>query len=129
MKKFPILQLQKMGGKCPHRRVKKRRYSHKTFRLAKFLVKDILFVHYSYEFFRLRFSLTANIGIFFGVYFLTFYSHAMTLFMMSLRNQMMRRRRCRLMKIYLGWVNTIVYTASKQLNFLNFRTCKIEIIL
>ncbi|MFS7908784.1 putative transcription factor C2H2 family [Helianthus anomalus] len=26
-----------MGGKCPHRRVKKRRYSHKTFRLAKFL--------------------------------------------------------------------------------------------
>ncbi|KAK9068477.1 hypothetical protein SSX86_012591 [Deinandra increscens subsp. villosa] len=28
-----------MGGKCPHRRVKKRRYSHKTFRLAKFLVK------------------------------------------------------------------------------------------
>ncbi|KAL9996520.1 hypothetical protein Hdeb2414_s0692g00936401 [Helianthus debilis subsp. tardiflorus] len=28
-----------MGGKCPHRRVKKRRYSHKTFRLAKFLIK------------------------------------------------------------------------------------------
>ncbi|KAI3677150.1 hypothetical protein L1987_86771 [Smallanthus sonchifolius] len=27
-----------MGGKCPHRRVKKRRYSHKTFRLAKFLL-------------------------------------------------------------------------------------------
>ncbi|KAJ0612965.1 putative transcription factor C2H2 family [Helianthus annuus] len=29
-----------MGGKCPHRRVKKRRYSHKTFRLAKFLKPD-----------------------------------------------------------------------------------------
>ncbi|KAJ0642366.1 putative transcription factor C2H2 family [Helianthus annuus] len=28
-----------MGGKCPHRRVKKRRYSHKAFRLAKFLLK------------------------------------------------------------------------------------------
>ncbi|KAL4560493.1 hypothetical protein LXL04_032645 [Taraxacum kok-saghyz] len=26
-----------MGGKCPHRRVKKRRYSHKTFRRDKFL--------------------------------------------------------------------------------------------
>ncbi|KAI5665260.1 hypothetical protein M9H77_24583 [Catharanthus roseus] len=32
-----------MGGKCPHRSVKKRRYSHKTHRRAKFLVKDILF--------------------------------------------------------------------------------------
>ncbi|KAL6273680.1 zinc finger protein 593 [Prunus avium] len=28
-----------MGGKCPHRSVKKRRYSHKTHRRAKFLVK------------------------------------------------------------------------------------------
>nr|KAJ0225297.1 hypothetical protein LSAT_V11C100021450 [Lactuca sativa] len=28
-----------MGGKCPHRRVKKRRYSHKTFRRDKFLLK------------------------------------------------------------------------------------------
>ncbi|XP_033511346.1 uncharacterized protein LOC107763784 isoform X2 [Nicotiana tabacum] len=28
-----------MGGKCPHRSVKKRRYSHKTFRRSKFLVK------------------------------------------------------------------------------------------
>ncbi|KAM0011250.1 hypothetical protein Hdeb2414_s0065g00766391 [Helianthus debilis subsp. tardiflorus] len=30
-----------MGDKCPHGRVKKRRYSHchKTFRLAKFLLK------------------------------------------------------------------------------------------
>ncbi|KAL8516701.1 hypothetical protein ACS0TY_015093 [Phlomoides rotata] len=28
-----------MGGKCPHRSVKKRRYSHKTFRRAKFLSK------------------------------------------------------------------------------------------
>ncbi|KAL3825870.1 hypothetical protein ACJIZ3_021899 [Penstemon smallii] len=28
-----------MGGKCPHRSVKKRRYSHKTFRRGKFLVK------------------------------------------------------------------------------------------
>ncbi|ONH96446.1 hypothetical protein PRUPE_7G129700 [Prunus persica] len=27
-----------MGGKCPHRSVKKRRYSHKTHRRAKFLV-------------------------------------------------------------------------------------------
>ncbi|KAK9727115.1 hypothetical protein RND81_05G258900 [Saponaria officinalis] len=27
-----------MGGKCPHRRVKKRRYSHKSNRRAKFLV-------------------------------------------------------------------------------------------
>ena len=35
-----------MGGKCPHRSVKKRRYSHKTHRRAKFLVKDILF-HFS----------------------------------------------------------------------------------
>ncbi|KAK9920979.1 hypothetical protein M0R45_029513 [Rubus argutus] len=32
-----------MGGKCPHRSVKKRRYSHKTHRRSKFLVKDILF--------------------------------------------------------------------------------------
>ncbi|KAK7856742.1 zinc finger protein 593 [Quercus suber] len=32
-----------MGGKCPHRNVKKRRYSHKTHRRDKFLVKDILF--------------------------------------------------------------------------------------
>ncbi|XP_047251983.1 zinc finger protein 593 homolog isoform X2 [Capsicum annuum] len=28
-----------MGGKCPHRSVKKRRYSHKQFRRGKFLVK------------------------------------------------------------------------------------------
>ncbi|CAN4117114.1 unnamed protein product [Withania somnifera] len=28
-----------MGGKCPHRSVKKRRYSHKQFRRTKFLVK------------------------------------------------------------------------------------------
>lgn len=28
-----------MGGKCPHRNVKKRRYSHKTHRRAKFLIK------------------------------------------------------------------------------------------
>ncbi|KAG6517780.1 zinc finger C2H2 protein ECU02_0310-like [Zingiber officinale] len=28
-----------MGGKCPSRKVKKRRYSHKTARRAKFLVK------------------------------------------------------------------------------------------
>ncbi|XP_015898424.3 uncharacterized protein LOC107431907 [Ziziphus jujuba] len=28
-----------MGGKCPHRKVKKRRLSHKTDRRAKFLVK------------------------------------------------------------------------------------------
>ncbi|KAK4583159.1 hypothetical protein RGQ29_026090 [Quercus rubra] len=28
-----------MGGKCPHRNVKKRRYSHKTHRRDKFLVK------------------------------------------------------------------------------------------
>ncbi|PON49060.1 hypothetical protein PanWU01x14_233260 [Parasponia andersonii] len=34
----------KMGGKCPHRSVKKRRYSHKAARRTKFLVKDILFL-------------------------------------------------------------------------------------
>ncbi|XP_050142513.1 uncharacterized protein LOC126618477 isoform X1 [Malus sylvestris] len=28
-----------MGGKCPHRSVKKRRYSHKTHRRAKFEIK------------------------------------------------------------------------------------------
>ncbi|KAJ3693104.1 hypothetical protein LUZ60_012199 [Juncus effusus] len=28
-----------MGGKCPHRKVKKRRFSHKTHRRSKFLVK------------------------------------------------------------------------------------------
>ncbi|XP_042476778.1 zinc finger protein 593 homolog isoform X2 [Macadamia integrifolia] len=28
-----------MGGKCPHRKVKKRRLSHKTARRTKFLVK------------------------------------------------------------------------------------------
>ncbi|XP_057745736.1 uncharacterized protein LOC130963649 [Arachis stenosperma] len=28
-----------MGGKCPHRSVKKRRYSHKTARRTKFLIK------------------------------------------------------------------------------------------
>ncbi|XP_027365627.1 zinc finger protein 593 [Abrus precatorius] len=28
-----------MGGKCPHRNVKKRRYSHKTQRRTKFLIK------------------------------------------------------------------------------------------
>ncbi|KAL6998197.1 hypothetical protein U1Q18_008324 [Sarracenia purpurea var. burkii] len=28
-----------MGGKCPHRKVKKRRYSHKTFRRSKFQLK------------------------------------------------------------------------------------------
>ncbi|CAH9103181.1 unnamed protein product [Cuscuta europaea] len=28
-----------MGGKCPHRSVRKRRYSHKTARRTKFLVK------------------------------------------------------------------------------------------
>lgn len=39
-----------MGGKCPHRSVKKRRYSHKTFRRAKFLSKDILFVVFVSQF-------------------------------------------------------------------------------
>ncbi|KAJ4778184.1 Zinc finger protein 593 [Rhynchospora pubera] len=28
-----------MGGKCPHRKVKKRRFSHKTSRRSKFLLK------------------------------------------------------------------------------------------
>ncbi|XP_020972419.1 zinc finger protein 593 homolog isoform X2 [Arachis ipaensis] len=28
-----------MGGKCPHRSIKKRRYSHKTARRTKFLIK------------------------------------------------------------------------------------------
>ncbi|KAH7690441.1 bud site selection protein 20 [Dioscorea alata] len=28
-----------MGGKCPHRKVKKRRFSHKTARRSKFLLK------------------------------------------------------------------------------------------
>jgi len=28
-----------MGGKCPHRKVKKRRLSHKTDRRSKFLIK------------------------------------------------------------------------------------------
>ncbi|RRT75934.1 hypothetical protein B296_00016150 [Ensete ventricosum] len=32
-----------MGGKCPSRKVKKRRFSHKTARRSKFLLKDILF--------------------------------------------------------------------------------------
>ncbi|KAF5471877.1 hypothetical protein F2P56_008641 [Juglans regia] len=34
-----------MGGKCPHRHVKKRRYSHKTARRTKFLVNgdDMVF--------------------------------------------------------------------------------------
>ncbi|CAA0830449.1 zinc finger (C2H2 type) family protein [Striga hermonthica] len=32
-----------MGGKCPHRSVRKRRYSHKSARRTKFLLKDILF--------------------------------------------------------------------------------------
>ncbi|WCJ34504.1 zinc finger (C2H2 type) family protein [Euphorbia peplus] len=31
-----------MGGKCPNRKVKKRRYSHKTARRSKFELKDIL---------------------------------------------------------------------------------------
>ncbi|CAA7403357.1 unnamed protein product [Spirodela intermedia] len=31
-----------MGGKCPHRRGKKRGFSHKTARRTKFLLKDIL---------------------------------------------------------------------------------------
>ncbi|KAJ6805952.1 zinc finger C2H2 protein [Iris pallida] len=32
-----------MGGKCPHRKVKKRRLSHKSARRTKFELKDILF--------------------------------------------------------------------------------------
>lgn len=36
-------------GKCPNRKVKKRRYSHKTARLAKFLRKDILFYLLNYR--------------------------------------------------------------------------------
>ncbi|KAJ0439586.1 hypothetical protein HanHA300_Chr16g0627001 [Helianthus annuus] len=48
-----------MGGKCPHRRVNKRRYSHRAFRLAKFLVKDILFIVFSY-FLLVFLNLTAN---------------------------------------------------------------------
>ncbi|CAA0830310.1 zinc finger (C2H2 type) family protein [Striga hermonthica] len=39
-----------MGGKCPHRSVKKRRYSHKTARRTKFLVKDILFIAFMWIF-------------------------------------------------------------------------------
>lgn len=45
-----------MGGKCPHRKVKKRRYSHKTSRRTKFEIKDILSVVFSL-FFSLAFSL------------------------------------------------------------------------
>ncbi|CBI30137.3 unnamed protein product, partial [Vitis vinifera] len=36
-----------MGGKCPSRKVKKRRYSHKTARRDKFLLKDILLSTFS----------------------------------------------------------------------------------
>ncbi|KAJ6803482.1 zinc finger C2H2 protein [Iris pallida] len=35
-----------MGGKCPHRKVKKRRLSHKSARRTKFELKDILFPIY-----------------------------------------------------------------------------------
>lgn len=45
-----------MGGKCPHRKVKKRRYSHKTSRRTKFEIKDILSVVFSL-FFSQAFSL------------------------------------------------------------------------
>ncbi|KAK4419245.1 Zinc finger protein [Sesamum alatum] len=38
-----------MGGKCPHRSVKKRRYSHKTARRTKFLLMDILFIDAVYD--------------------------------------------------------------------------------
>ncbi|KAK9168630.1 hypothetical protein Syun_000770 [Stephania yunnanensis] len=34
-----------MGGKCPHRKVKKRRFSHKTARRDKFLVKGDDAIH------------------------------------------------------------------------------------
>ncbi|CAD5190127.1 unnamed protein product [Musa acuminata subsp. malaccensis] len=36
-----------MGGKCPSRKVKKRRFSHKSARRSKFLLKDILFAVYN----------------------------------------------------------------------------------
>ncbi|EYU29873.1 hypothetical protein MIMGU_mgv1a025618mg, partial [Erythranthe guttata] len=37
-----------MGGKCPHRKVKKRRYSHKSARRTKFELMDILFYFSEY---------------------------------------------------------------------------------
>lgn len=40
-----------MGGKCPSRKVKKRRFSHKTARRSKFLLKDILFVVFRSNYF------------------------------------------------------------------------------
>ncbi|KAH6825392.1 zinc finger family protein [Perilla frutescens var. hirtella] len=41
-----------MGGKCPHRSVKKRRYSHKSARRTKFELMDILL---SYKFLRVSY--------------------------------------------------------------------------
>ncbi|KAM0051304.1 hypothetical protein Hdeb2414_s0007g00234971 [Helianthus debilis subsp. tardiflorus] len=58
-----------MGGKCPHRRVKKRRYSHKTFHLPKFLVKDILFIVFFSYFLLVFLNLTANYQTFCVRYF------------------------------------------------------------
>lgn len=99
----------KMGGKCPHRRVKKRRYSHKTFRRDKFLVKDILFFT-SIQFDFPPFCMQIIVILF--VFFLDSVFHVMMLFTTSLKKQRARRWRCLQMKIFLGWVNTIVYTAS-----------------
>ncbi|KAG5556856.1 hypothetical protein RHGRI_007192 [Rhododendron griersonianum] len=72
-----------MGGKCPHRKVKKRRYSHKTSRRTKFEIKDIL-------------SSVDNVTM---------------LFMRAFRRQMRRRSRCLSMKIFLGWASITACTA------------------
>ncbi|RVW92237.1 hypothetical protein CK203_027219 [Vitis vinifera] len=53
-----------MGGKCPSRKVKKRRYSHKTARRDKFLLKDILLSTFSIVLFHFLFlRYFANVAV------------------------------------------------------------------
>lgn len=118
-----------MGGKCPHRKVKKRRYSHKQSRRSKFLLKDILSytIRCSCTFF-LRLSIVF-LYIFASLFFLfnpwLWIDHVMTLCTMSYRRPGTRRNPCPLMKIFLGWASITAYTASIDLIACLFNICLI----
>lgn len=104
-----------MGGKCPHRKVKKRRYSHKTSRRTKFEIKDILSVVFSLFFFPRFLAVSRGFFVDYMVNFLDYESvdHVTMLFMRAFRRQMRRRSRCLSMKIFLGWASITACTASK----------------
>lgn len=139
-----------MGGKCPHRKVKKRRLSHKSARRTKFLHKDILYLFFLSLFTLLLSNHRISSVFFFFLFFLCFVFfvidfkivslsrffltnlHATMLFTRSFRRVQRRMGRlilCPSTKISLAWASSTVCTASMSSpTCLQFSTLRLQFL-